>query len=80
MIPDLEEATKNLSSSDLFDLSQQTNGYRSPLSVYAHAVRKTLCQQCFRPLCCKLSRRRMKIFPPICVTGALCPYFVSVNH
>ena len=50
MILALVEAINNLFSPDRFDLSQQSGEQRLPISAYAYAICKTVCQPCVRPL------------------------------
>ena len=50
MVLTLAKTIDNLSSPNLFNLSQETSGQQSPLSVYAYAISITLCQPCVRLL------------------------------
>ena len=72
MILALVKAINNFSS---LDLSQQTSGQRSPLSVYAYAVSKTLCQPRIRPLLLqarKMTDGNFSSHPPQYLFG-ICP-------
>ena len=86
MIFGLAEAINNLSSPDLFDLSQQTSGQRPPLSVYMYAVTKVLCQPCVRPLLLQAYKTtdenlalQRKLSPDVFFAEALNNY-LTFNH
>ena len=75
----------NLSSTELFHLNLLNSGQRSPLSVYAYSVSKTLCQPFVRLQIRWAMNENVPSHPPqylfgTCVAGRLGPYFIRANH